>query len=680
VKKQLKRSRASIEVPQTRQFADLHSVLVSVAAGDSTTEEMSARTHLARRQVNYALVTAREFGLLARDGAAHRVLALGHQLIAARTKHDAKAVLDCALRASAAVKAVAPDLLADEEPSQEDIADRIVKIAHLSPDTAHHRAGAFLSWRRQLREPQRSLVFSATPQGDAPLADGHRSARSSHQGEHGERVKDSGQHILDSLSLPDRYESLAELLGPEVIKVIVEPDPIARQAVETAATTIRTRGEGLFVPLAGGTGVGKTTFASTLTHYYPRDFAPTVLVSGAIDYEALNARLADACTRLPTNDSRIIPINIDHRESSPPTPQELASIKRFMRAPSLGRRSLILWPETSADTARQIGAQYQQVAGLSPIPLPLTLQGPPRPMWRDVTRNTLLLTNAVNDLEDIGVSPDDYDPESFPTLGEFLRQMSMDFNRTVLEMRAATRVPVSVAIVFVSESNDAGILSTFTNSTRLGLLDSHALVSATKDSRIGRWWTSRGGALTTTIFKLNARAFYLPPACTIAILRRNGADNIRRSLAKLAVVDRGERKVNEYLGRTDLGRFLLGTSRAAYEMRGKPPEEAREALIKLGKRGYTYGRDKIHNKALRAALRGFLNKEQPNSAMVHAEEKLDFAELIPDNWVDRKQNVVCLEYTWRNGDFLRKGNRSGAAQYILEKLKSYATSLGWVAD
>jgi predicted ATPase len=174
VKKPRKRSRASMEVPQTRQFADLHAVLASLAAGVSTTEELAARTHLARRQVNYALVTAREFGLLAKDGAAHRVLPAGRQLVAAKTDHALKTVLGRALRASAVVKAVAPDLLADDEPSQGDIANRIIAVAQLSPETAHHRAGAFLAWRRQLKEAQGSLFFSPSSSSGAPVPDSSR--------------------------------------------------------------------------------------------------------------------------------------------------------------------------------------------------------------------------------------------------------------------------------------------------------------------------------------------------------------------------------------------------------------------------------------------------------------------------------------------------------------------------
>ncbi len=493
---------------------------------------------------------------------------------------------------------------------------------------------------------------------------------------------DGGGHILQVLQFPDRYERLFALLGPDVVRALIEPAESTRTALEAATLAIKARGEGLFVPIAGETGAGKTTLASSLTNFFPREFAPTALITGPIDYDALNAAVDQVRTKLPANDDRIVPVNIDHRESSPPTHEELANLKRFMRAPSRGCRAVLFWPEVNETIAREMGAAYQRIAGRSPIELPLFVVGPPRELWREIANNTLRLANSVTALEELGVNPADYDPAEFPTLGEFLRRVSTDFLGNLQRMLAETRKPVSVAILFVSESYDAGILTQLTNSTRLGLLDSHALVEATSDSRIGKWWSARMSALTTTIFKLNARAYCMPPACVIAVLRQHGASEVCDRLDKLGIAPRSDAKVAEYLGRTDVGRFLLGKTRGTYETRGKPPEEARQALSHLAKDGYTAGRDKLHNKAMRSAFEQYLTREGggvvPPGTSVHGEEKLPFCELIPDNWIDRGTDVVCLEYTWRTGDFLTKGNRSTIAQYILEKLKDYAAALGWV--
>jgi hypothetical protein len=52
--------------------------------------------------------------------------------------------------------------------------------------------------------------------------------------------------------------------------------------------------------------------------------------------------------------------------------------------------------------------------------------------------------------------------------------------------------------------------------------------------------------------------------------------------------------------------------------------------------------------------------------------------LIPDNAVPFSNESVCIEYTWRKGEFLHSGNRSTVASYILGKLKDYSIAVGWV--
>ena len=66
---------------------------------------------------------------------------------------------------------------------------------------------------------------------------------------------------------------------------------------------------------------------------------------------------------------------------------------------------------------------------------------------------------------------------------------------------------------------------------------------------------------------------------------------------------------------------------------------------------------------------------------VNAEKCLEFCPgIIPDNSVIYSDTAICVEYTWRIGDFLASGNRSTVAQYILSKMKNYVRELGWTAD
>jgi hypothetical protein len=491
-------------------------------------------------------------------------------------------------------------------------------------------------------------------------------------------VEKATLHILKQLKLPDRYEALAALVGADVAKVLVSPEREVVTAFETAANSIRSRREGLFVPLVGTSGIGKTTFATSLSHFFPQDFAPTVSHTGPVEYDALNQAVADAEKLLAANDQRLIPVNLDHRESAPPTAAEMAAIKRFLRAPSRGARSVVLWPETSREVAEQIADNYRVIAGAVPINLPVPASGPPRSAWAQVAVHTLELANHVESLIDLGIDPSSYQPERFATIGDYLREISNDFSRRLTELVQATRRPVSLTIVFASASGDAGVLSELTAHGRYGLLDGHALVDATRESEVGRWWQDRRGLLTQAILRLNAHAFCLPPTPAISILRNFGDPVLQEQLAKMSVARRGAKRVAVDLARTDFGKYLRGESRAALEARGTPAVASTKAFTALAQQGFSLGQDKSLNRSAAEAIAAFMKESDLPFESVVAETKLDFCPLMPDNAVFFPDNVLCIEYTWRKGEFLLPRTRSAVAQYVLEKLRNYARELGWV--
>lgn len=496
---------------------------------------------------------------------------------------------------------------------------------------------------------------------------------------------ESGQiHLLRDLKLPDRFERLFELLGPEVARLLVLPDSATAAALQTASLSISNRGEGMFVPVHGESGAGKTTLASNLTSYFPRAFTPSTLHTGDVSYDSLNASLRRVRESLPANDHRIIPINVDHREGAPPSRGELAELKRFLRAPSLGARSIVLWPETNLEIARATSAGYVEIADESVIDLPLRISGPPPEVWREVVQNTMELVNNVGSLGALGVDPRSYDPSEFRTIGKFIRRISIDFNQNLYRLIASTQKPMSVAIVVVSESGDAGVLEKLCNSARLGLLDAAALIAATPSSAIGKWWDQRRGLLVQTILQLNAHAFALTPAASIAALRQFGSETTRSELNKLGISSPGPRLLHQTLSRSDVGKYLTGRLTSSSEDRGTPAATSTAAFQLLAEQGFTYGADKTYNQAMREAWDSFLASVEVPMGRSTAEKKLGFCSLIPDNALylldqNGAENIVCLEYTWRKGDFLGSRNKAVVASYILEKLRNYARELGWAA-
>lgn len=484
-------------------------------------------------------------------------------------------------------------------------------------------------------------------------------------------------HLLRQLELPARYEALAARVGPEVAQLLVDPGENTKGTLERAGLSVKSRHEGTLLPLVGASGTGKTTLARNLFAFLPGEYTATVAHDGEVSFEALKAAaMRDAPLR---NDDRVIPINIDHREATPATAEELAEIKRFIRDPEIGSRCVLLWPEVSVERASAMSRSYVEVTGKSPVDLPIEVEGPPRETWVQIALSTLSLSNQmIGDLELLGVDPHTYDPEAFRTLGEFLREIADDFTTYLQRLLGEIRTPLKLVIMFASESANPGVLSQMTSATRYGFLDAAGLLAATPASKIGEWWASRRGALTQTIVRLDAHAMCLSPTTSIPALSRYSGDITQGELKATGVERPGPAEVSQVIRRSDLGQLLLGVSRSTFEARGTPSTQATPAFQRLAQAGFNLGKDKEFNKAICLAISAFLDGESVSCNAATPENMLPDTALIPDNAIEFADETVCVEYTWRKGDFLSSANRSSVAQYILEKLRNYAVALRWV--
>lgn len=485
-------------------------------------------------------------------------------------------------------------------------------------------------------------------------------------------------HLLSQLTLPDRYERLEKHLGSEVANLLVAPAGANVDSLRSLANEVLTRDEGVLVPLAGQTGVGKTTFVMNASQWLPALYGPTCSYDGDLSFDGLVSAVREFVKGLPANNRRIIPINIDHRENAPPTDSELAAIKRFLRTNAGAVPSIIFWPETNSDIAEALAKRYVEIAGETSIKLPLVCEGPPRGTWQDTAKHTLTLANHMNNLEELGVDPADYVPTEFFTLGGFLRRISHDFNARVQALQAELEKPVSVLIAFASESADPGVLTQLTSPSRYGLLDAHALVSVTSQSEIGKWWSARRGLLTRTIVQLDAHALCLAPTAAASCIR-----NFSESMEMFDTAGYkryGPARGVRDLRRSDVGKIICEVELSRFEARGTPGEDAAAAFQLLAEAGFNLGKDKNLNHIMKAAVEAILADASVPFEKVTSEQKLPFCGLIPDNAIYFDDRVQCIEYTWRKGDFLASGNRSTVAQYVLNKLQSYARQLGWTTD
>lgn len=130
---------------------------------------------------------------------------------------------------------------------------------------------------------------------------------------------DSKFHVLSQLILPDRYESLKDKMGDGVVKILIEPKQDILVLFEQLALSIRARSEGFFLPIFGGSGVGKTTLTSNLSFFLPSYYENSIVYSNKIDYDNLNDEINKVVKKLSADNEKIIPIVIDHRESNPPS-------------------------------------------------------------------------------------------------------------------------------------------------------------------------------------------------------------------------------------------------------------------------------------------------------------------------------------------------------------------------
>ncbi|MGW9351561.1 hypothetical protein [Nocardiopsis flavescens] len=483
-------------------------------------------------------------------------------------------------------------------------------------------------------------------------------------------------HILKQLVFPARYEQLIKEVGTEFARLLVAPPRSTLNLIETVAESIKARGEGLFCPIMAPSGTGKTTLAHSLRTFFPSHFSDTVDHTGEVSYEALMVTIERAKSKINANDDRVIPINIDHREGNPATGVEIANIKRLLRDAGGGNRTLLLWPETTSEIAKEISDGYVRVAGRSPINLPILIEGPERESWPSIAKNTLEVSNNVESLELLGVNPNDYSAAEFHSIGDYLRQISDDFTRHRIEILQETRRPIHLIIAVASESSDAGVLSQLTNSSRFGLADSSALLDATKTSEVGRWWLDRRGLLTQMNLQLDVRLFGIPPSVSVPILRQHGPESVKNDLISLGVEQSGHYAINRSISRSDIGKYIDGTANPTFETRGTPSRVSLPAFSLLAEVGFTAGRDKVLNKAILAAIEGYLKNQDRECSNFKAEKSLDFMPLVPDISFDLGNDTYCIEVTWRKGDFLTTTNRANIAAYVLKKIQNYARELG----
>ncbi|MEZ4294746.1 MAG: hypothetical protein R3B70_07195 [Polyangiaceae bacterium] len=163
------RTLTSIEIPQADSLENVRRVVDAIASGASSRKEISDKTDISVRHIDYAIHAAKSLGLLA-QGDALSTSGTGSALAATeRGSAEEREQFHAAIKANEVIQMLAPDLLDDAAPAKATLTERIQKACpDLSEATAARRAQTLLAWRSQALSEQISLPYD--PEAEAAAA------------------------------------------------------------------------------------------------------------------------------------------------------------------------------------------------------------------------------------------------------------------------------------------------------------------------------------------------------------------------------------------------------------------------------------------------------------------------------------------------------------------------------
>lgn len=478
-------------------------------------------------------------------------------------------------------------------------------------------------------------------------------------------------HVLAEIDLPSRYESLVRKVGVEVTRILHQPSERDLRDAELVAMGVLKSSEGSFIPVHGITGSGKTTFLSNLSYYNPNIYFRTVEFTGEINYDELSNIIDYTNFNTEFVDNKVLPIIVDHRESNPPDENELSEIKRFLRKDKNGKQAILFWLFTNKEKAEYTSKEYIRISGKQPVDIPLYFIGVDRNLWGNIAELTIRIVNRLEDTEGLGIDFNVEVKKEHRSVGEYLRHLSLLVTARSYELLHANKIPISVNIVFISESSDQGILGSLTSSSRYGLASHQALLGATRNSSIGRWWKGKEAILSQAILTLDVRIVHLTPTAVISILAKYGDDETKALLGTWGIKNPGPTVLVRNFENSDYGKILIGTEIDVHEARGAAGVRSNENFKRLAEHGFTSGQDKIYNKAIAKAIEQLYLDNFIEHAEIVAEKKLMELPIIPDILVTKNDRLVANEFAWRSGEFNTSGHRADIAFYVLNKIKGY---------
>lgn len=144
----------SSDVPQANSLDRIRQFVEAVRGGSTQKKQIQAVTGLSSRHADYYGQAARALGWVDRQGESYSLRHAASEMLETKAGSDEeREAFATSIERCEAVQALAPDLLDDAGPSEEELTLRITEATDLAQKTARRRAQALLTWRARVVTP-----------------------------------------------------------------------------------------------------------------------------------------------------------------------------------------------------------------------------------------------------------------------------------------------------------------------------------------------------------------------------------------------------------------------------------------------------------------------------------------------------------------------------------------------
>ena len=478
------------------------------------------------------------------------------------------------------------------------------------------------------------------------------------------------------LVLPNRYERLSVSATEPNLRKIIRPVTDALKEFDDYFQRVQSTQQGLFVPLAAPSGMGKSTFLSTLPFFRSKIQVRSIREDAPLEdiFQELGRLHKD------TADAELVVVVIEGRES----PQELeavrlrtamASINRWVRS-ATGRHTVVVWNCVSTETAKLLAATAQEIGGSSlswdrkPV---LSYSGPAKSEWLSIVKGTVALLNAGATPEEYGITAEDLEKtiKDKQRIGDVLSECQSLWQERAreVEARLTSITPVRMWVVLAVQSSEiAQEVAALTRGVS-NVIDIDRVLAAS-DTNESRFLRERIGQAGIAATMLDLRLVFVSPVAWLKIVTTHMDGPLSGSLGQKGFKRYGGSKTaDQLLKESQLWCLLNDLPYSIQLKRGRRPDDG-GALAQFNTLvQHAVTRDGDLNRCLGRALEaaGILG------TVDYGKPRAGAWQVHPDISVATTQFELCLEVMWRAGD-ARQGAIAG---YVCDKLKSYVQNLGF---